>query len=133
MRLGDRFYRAMSEWGGNIRSRSLATEENAYELYWFNQIDRFYGPEVNAKIYCTRGSVSYLLRDNDYYVFVVTLPRKWRNPTHAIYLYFDSKTGEYVDMKRSLKRKLRDDELEELRSLANGYFQRLHKYKFMAD
>lgn len=39
MKLGDRFYHAMSEWRCcKFRDRHLATEENAYEFYWFNRL-----------------------------------------------------------------------------------------------
>lgn len=134
MKLGDRFYRAMSEWRcARFRDRHLATEENAYELYWFNRLDHFYGPELDFEVYNGPGTVFYNEVKDDCFVFVVSLPRKWNCQMHYVDLYFNCKTGEYVKMKRSLKRKMREDEREQLRYLAKGYFNRLHEYNFVVD
>lgn len=134
MKLGDRFYRAMSERRcAKFRDRWLATEENAYDLYWFNQVDHYDGPELDFEIYGYPGTVFFDQVRDDCFVFVVELPHKWHCSTHYVDLYFDCKTGEYVKMKRSLKRKMRDDECEQLRYLAEGYFNRLREYNFMVD
>lgn len=52
MKLGDRFYRPMSEWRcAKFRDRHLATEENAYELYWFNRLDHFHAHGLDFEAY----------------------------------------------------------------------------------
>lgn len=134
MKLGDRFYQAMSEWRcSGFRDRWLATEENAYELYWFNRANDFHGPELDFEVYGFPGTVFYNEVRDDCFTFVVELPHKWNCSTHYIDLYFDCKSGEYVKMKRSLKRKMRDDEREQLRYLAEGYFNQLREYNFVID